>query len=904
MIGSGRKDFCFTIVTSDIPKCITKKYRLEGDELVKSTSANLVRGQAEIRYLSSVQAFAVQLTTLGTNQCLVYGVPPNDVGLVSEREWRKVGCPEDPIPRTTKMFSWPKGPAILMLDRDVPKDGSANLGKDELVQILFKACPELASASFVWYPSASSFIYAGEKELTGLRGQRIYILMLDGRDIERAGRALNDRLWAMGFGHFEVSQSGSLLERGVFDTSVWQSNHLDFAAGAQCSEGLEQRRGEPDVFGGEQPRYLDTRAAIPDLTEEELKLAKENKDCRRADLANDAVIKRREWMAARGIEIRQKKPDLSLDQISSIVQRAVENQDLSADWILTVQHNDGSLVNMTVSEVLKNPDCYDGALTLDPLEPDYDGSRLVGKLFLKGARQNLFSFAHGGTNFRLHQQPEKIILMDGKSSQGVIDLLAILRNTPDVYDFGSDLVRVDSNGTVYVLTDSSLRYYAGLYAQFVKLKRSANGLNTEVPVDPPDKICKSIISLQTQRKLKTLNGVITAPTLRPDGSVLQHYGYDEVTQLLCDLPSETVFVTAHPSKAQAMTALESLMHPFRDFPFCSPLDRAVLLAALLTAAVRPALGVTPAFGFDAPAQGSGKTLIARSVGVLTQGSEPSVWPHTAGRDDEETRKRIFTVLRSGARVLVWDNITGSFDSPAMAACLTSPTLTDRILGQSSSSTVPNRLMLLLTGNNLLLQGEMPRRVLVCRIDPATERPFAREFALDPYAYCRDNRQELIAAALTLIRAYLKHGCETPIAGRLASFEDWDSWVRRTVIFANELMSGMFGDVMDCIAANHAVDPDLELFINLMRAWYEVFGDSPMSASQVIRQKSELSLGCPALLEALSDLPLVNASEMKPKSLGKYLSNRKDRIAGGYRLEAGPKIEDKNTWRVRRVGAGM
>lgn len=64
------------------------------------------------------------------------------------------------------------------------------------------------------------------------------------------------------------------------------------------------------------------------------------------------------------------------------------------------------------------------------------------------------------------------------------------------------------------------------------------------------------------------------------------------------------------------------------------------------------LPTAPAFAFDAPVQGSGKTLLAKCVGALMEGRVPDVWPHTAGRDDEETRKRLFTMLRSGARALV------------------------------------------------------------------------------------------------------------------------------------------------------------------------------------------------------------------------------------------------------------
>jgi hypothetical protein len=216
------------------------------------------------------------------------------------------------------------------------------------------------------------------------------------------------------------------------------------------------------------------------------------------------------------------------------------------------------------------------------------------------------------------------------------------------------------------------------------------------------------------------------------------------------------------------------------------------------------------------------------------------------------------------------------------------------------------MTVVLTGNNITLQGELPRRILVCRIDAATERPFAREFGLDPFTYCRDNRQKMISAALTLVRAYLTHGCETQVSGRLASFEDWDTWVRRTVIFANELMPGMFGDVMDCITANQAVDPDLELFVNFLKAWHGVYGERHVSVSELIRFSYPMSTEMHLLQEALRELPIAhgNTNALNAKSVGKYLGFRKDRIAGGYRLEPGPKVNDKNTWRVRRIDSGI
>jgi hypothetical protein len=380
---------------------------------------------------------------------------------------------------------------------------------------------------------------------------------------------------------------------------------------------------------------------------------------------------------------------------------------------------------------------------------------------------------------------------------------------------------------------------------------------------------------------------------------LDSLGYDTQTQLLFDSVDQGIKIPVLPTIAQATSAIEQLWLPFSDFPFCGALDRAVHLAALLTSAVRSSLPASPGFAYDAPIQGSGKTLLARCVGVLVQGTDPSVWPHTSGRDDEEIRKRLFTVLRNGSKALIWDNVVGSFDSPSMASGMTSPTLTDRILGQSNSSTVPNKIMLILTGNNLLLQGEMPRRILVCRIDPRTDKPFARSFDLDPFAYCRDNRQLLIASALTLIRASLTLGCNSKVIGRLASFEEWDAWVRRAVILANELKPGMFGDVMDVIKANQSVDPDQETLTAVLASWEEKYSTKPIAVSELISGASDnfVSEHKKKLFESLEAMTNQNRRQFTARSVGRYLSYRQDRIAGGRLLIKGPKVGDLQTWRV-------
>jgi hypothetical protein len=857
----------------------------------------------KLRSIDSSEDFANYLVTLTADMCLTYGLPPHDAELVTEKAWIEMGKPDGPLPRTNSIFEWSNGPGIMMLDYDAPKDGSNPLGKRELLKTLLGACPDIKDTSLIWWPSTSSYIYLGEEELNGLKGQRFYLFVKDASDIERAGAALNDRLWAQGHGRYEVSSSGSLLNRSVFDGAVWQSNRIDFSAGAKCSSGLDQRRGKPVLFG-KNPTFnlLDTRTAIPALTVEEERLARKNQANAQLHTKKQADQVRQDWMAERAKAIKVRNSNLEEVEAIMMARRAAESQDLTGDWPLTIKNVDGSKKEITVLEALDNPEIYHGCITLDPLEPDYDGGRWVGKLYLLAARPNLNSFAHGGVNFRLHRHPERIEIVTGKGTETTDLLLDVLRRSPDIYDYGCELVRVGQAGVLHPLDESSLRYVAGGLVQFWFAKKLSNAGVVEALRDPPSAICKNVLSLGTQRTLKKLSSVITAPTLRPDGSVLDSPGYDLKTQILFDSVEMPQSVPPFPTREQALAALEQLWFPFADFPFCSPLDRAVHLAALLTTAIRASIPSSPGFAYDAPIQGSGKTLLARCVGVLVQGTDPSVWPHTAGRDDEENRKRIFTALRNGARSLIWDNVVGSFDSPALASCMTSPSLTDRILGQSASSTVPNRLMVILTGNNLTLQGEMPRRILVSRIDPQSATPFSRSFHLDPYSYCKKNRQSMLIAALTLIRSYLTHGCMTEIKGRLASFEEWDAWIRRTVIYASELKPGMFGDVMDVVQTNQSVDPEQEALAGLLSAWEQSFGIRAISVAELLKEATNYWGGdeCKKLCEALEALTNADRRQLTAKSVGRFLAYRLGRIAGGRVLRKGPKVDDRQTWRVEVV----
>ncbi|MBK8970501.1 MAG: hypothetical protein IPM37_03700 [Hahellaceae bacterium] len=448
-----------------------------------------------------------------------------------------------------------------------------------------------------------------------------------------------------------------------------------------------------------------------------------------------------------------------------------------------------------------------------------------------------------------------------------------------------------------------MAYILGSTIQYWNWKKVGDNM-TDVNEDPPMKLVKSLMAMPSS--LKPLEGVIDAPLVLKDGRLLTTVGYDPES-LLYLVSNEIWHIPENPTENQVKSALETLMFPFNNFPFVSTLDRAIFLASLLTAIERPALPAAPAFGFDAPVQGSGKTLLAGCVGALSTGEKVPITPHTAGRDDEETRKRLFSALMGGDKVMLWDNILGVFDSAALAGLLTSDAFKDRVLGQSKESALPNRMLVLLTGNNLCLAGDMPRRTLVARIDPKTDQPFARSFDLDPLDYVLRNRNKMIVAGLTVIQGWLQSSdymLSITAKGRTASFEVWDDLVRQPVAWVNRVIApNQYGDPMDAILEAQNSDPEQEALRGFLKSMITTFGKERVTAKKIVEKCSDYSAFSSTndLKEAIIDM--AGSDRLTTKGVGRMMKYRKDRVAGGMVLRMKDRW-DGAVWWVERVDAAL
>src|SRR5262249_43716339 len=150
--------------------------------------------------------------------------------------------------------------------------------------------------------------------------------------------------------------------------------------------------------------------------------------------------------------------------------------------------------------------------------------------------------------------------------------------------------------------------------------------------------------------------------------------------------------------------------------------------------------------------------------------------------------------------------------------ITAAEFSDRKLGSSEILTLPTAVMDLISGNNFTPKGDLFRRIITCRLDAKTDAPERRSFSFNPLDYIERHRQEMVAAALTLLRGFVLAGKprDSAATDRLGSFEQWDDLIRQCVMWlgregvASDLLQDEDGNVADpaaCIDRAKQNDPE-------------------------------------------------------------------------------------------------
>lgn len=889
----------FTRITGTVPARLTKIIGLHPDgTLRKTAAAKLSQGSAQRIEVPNLQALRDELDTLTSAHAITWGVTQaQTTTLCTQGDTDALA--QGAMARSRDNFAFAGGPGIMMLDHDGLPTGSLTL--DQFRDRLLIAAPVLTGAPMLGRPSASSgCLRADGTALTPQDRHRIYIAVLDASLIPEAGLALSDLLWATpGDGWVEVGNAGQALVRSLVDTSVWQPERLDFAGPPVLQDGVTRPK-VPGKLYGPQDTPFDLRQLIDSATPSVRKNAEAARKAARTSAKPACTAQAKAWAAANAPALAAKraiKPAVAV----SILERASLQCVLMGDFELTA--TDGSTV--TVAQLLDNPTRFHGTRYADPLDPNHD-LRVATARLLNGSRPDIYSHRHGGMRYELRRQSARVQIGRGMRVESTDAALRVLGERSELFDYGDKAIAYVANNKASPVTAEWLLDHMGRVIDFysVRTNRDADGTPTsthDIPEDAPTSIATAILAKHGSRHFRRLDAVCTAPILRPDGSVLDAPGHDEKTGLLYvtnQLHPPTL--PAAPPVAEALNALAVLWRPFRQFPVVDPVSVGVLLSSLIAASLRPTLPACPAYAFDAPAAGTGKTLLAKCVGALSTGGDVSVMP--PAKDEEEWRKRLFAGLRGGDTVLLLDNVREPLGNAAIDAFITSPTYKDRILGESTTQELPNKALFLITGNNLVLTGDTHRRVLTVRLDAQQEKPFTREFAFNPLQQVIQHRQNMVVAALTIVRAYITAGRPKSAPGRIASFELWDDLVRQPLCWLKQFINTteqsdlpLFEDPIESILRSESENPDQSKLNALLNAWHATFGNTQATVAQVVALSGEYSPN-PMLAEAAQEIAGQNG-KVNSRILGRWIERHAEQRSDGLRFVQAGKAHGVKRWHV-------
>jgi hypothetical protein len=461
----------------------------------------------------------------------------------------------------------------------------------------------------------------------------------------------------------------------------------------------------------------------------------------------------------------------------------------------------------------------------------------------------------------------------------------IFNKTED--DAGNRVERESVAWNVVEISEPELFCTMSRAARFLKWDRRASYWRQ---VDVPRQTVTAYLN-QKNWRLPSLAGITTAPFLRADGTLCASQGYDPATGMLL-LPSGEEFppISEKPTLDGAKAALATLRECIKTFPFVSDDDQAVVLSGILSALDRRMLQNIPLHALSSPKQGTGKTMLADIIGMIATGHLPPAF--SPGNTTEELDKRFEAAMLTGSGVMLIDNIIRPLESEAISSALTHDEYTVRVLGQSRNVTVPADVLVLATGNNLVLCGDLQRRTIEARIDPGVEYPEQRHFDFNPLIRARKRRRELIAAALTLQRAFFISGNRIAVTP-MGSFEIWSERVREPLIWAGA------GDPQATNAAVKQHDTEALAFDRIVLGWQTQIGlDQPVTTKEIVAYSANL----PAFWDALLEVARTRKGDtIDPLLLGRWLAKHRDRVSNGIKLmQIG---EDRNKvvlWVLKRI----
>jgi putative DNA primase/helicase len=397
---------------------------------------------------------------------------------------------------------------------------------------------------------------------------------------------------------------------------------------------------------------------------------------------------------------------------------------------------------------------------------------------------------------------------------------------------------------------------------------------------PPREYSRLLLD-RPEKNYPVLHGLISTPTLRADGSILDRPGYDERTGLFFDNKGvDFGAIPTSPTKDDALAALQELLGPIAKFPFVDEASKSVQLSRMLTGVCRTALPTSPLFAYTAPAARTGKSLLVDIACALSRGHAAPVVAASSAL--EELDKQLQAMISCGDTIVALDNQDAdeALASNLLCQMLTQPIVKIRPFGQNEDMPgFPSLSVISVTGNNLAIAKDLTERTVLCSLDAKMEIPGSRKFNFNPDAMALENRAQLVRACLIILEAYMVAGLPTQNIIPMGGFENWSDLVRSSLVW--------LGAADPCATSGkiRASDQSRDIQITIMDLWAERFGQSEVSAGDAVKAaQAGAELGNGDLLAAFWCTAKKGAKNL-PMALGRWLSSKDGVVIASRRFVA-------------------
>lgn len=429
----------------------------------------------------------------------------------------------------------------------------------------------------------------------------------------------------------------------------------------------------------------------------------------------------------------------------------------------------------------------------------------------------------------------------------------------------------------------------------IKTRKNKDGKTEsyDEEVTPPPTVLAAALAPKEWARLRPLYGIVGAPVLRHDGTLLQDSGYDPATGLYLASKVPLKPVPAQPSKKQVEAARKFLLEKFLgDFPWVSAADKANYVGLLVTPVLRSYLRTLIPFGVvTSTMPGSGKTILTCGLGML-YGQRVLTWTHS----DEELRKAITSVLADPVGTVIFDNLAEgtAIDSPVLARLITDRTWADRLLGKNTTAAFQNDRVWTATGNNLRLGGDMRTRSLLIGLNPDMPAPEERTgFSipnLDQWILVPANQREVLWHLLVLVTDWTSSGAPRHRGTAMRQFTPWAEAIGGFLTH-----HGIEGFLTNADTARDIDDQDAT-WVAFLGQWRKLHGDTWLTSNE-LRLNANFPAGTTDpwdgqfLTDARGNIP-------STKSIGKTLLGHIGRYHGSYVLRSSvDSHKEVRTWRV-------